>query len=113
MVIELVATTFIVGLLSLLYFAPSYFRRLAKFLELLKSNHPELFERLGRPSTSPLDATTSSMSSLVATIVFRRYVEEGDEELTAAGDAARFRLLASLVISALIFVSIVTGNLVT
>ena len=105
--VEAMAPVLVVILIaSLLYFMPSYFRRLRLLTELLQSEHPEIYEQLHRPSISFRDSTIRSSQALLHYIISRDYRFLGSERANKLGNAALWRLVANCVVFVAVFIFI-------
>ena len=86
----------LVYLISLLYVMPTYFRRLAKLITHLQTNHPGVYSQLGNPSLSMLDSNIRSTTRLVMFVLRKDYCHLGDGTATDLANAARWRMLYSM-----------------
>ncbi len=91
-----VAYALMLYLISLLYVLPTYFRRLDQLIGHLRSNHEGIYSELGAPSLSFLDSTIRGTYSIAMFVVRKDYLALDDKRITELGNAARWRLLYSL-----------------
>ena len=80
----------------MLYIGPTYFERLGKLIERLKSHHESEFRRLGEPSLGMLEMKMRSTAAVVWFVLRKDYRELADPEMVRLGDATRIRLFFSL-----------------
>lgn len=99
----------LVGLLSMLYTGPSYYRRLNIFIMTLQKDYPAKFEKLGRPTLSVTRITMRSAYLTSTYILFRAYLELQDEALTKLGDSTRWRLIINMTVFLVIMIVLPTA----
>ena len=85
-------------LASLLYFGPAYFGRIDKFIYVLKSEFPRVFDELGSPSGSFFKSSVADSSAILIYVLKREYRALGNDVITDLGNSARLRLLIPLVL---------------
>ena len=97
MTIEILFAMIFLGGFGLLLFAgPSYIRKLRVFLGMLQSNHRSTYEYLREPSLSISNITIQSVYAVTTYVIFRKYLQLHDDELTRIGNSVRWRLIASV-----------------
>ena len=82
------------SLLAMLYVGPSYFRRLGQLIEILRTDSPEIYEQLGRPSISFLDINIRSSMAMVSYVLRRKYSSLACERTRHLAESIRNRLFA-------------------
>lgn len=100
-------TFFIFDLLALLLIGPMYFRALGKLLDYIKSEQPEIWDELGRPSLVTNNSIHNSIST-IRYLIKRSYKDNRDINLVNLANRARrlFYLSTTMAIFLFVFINL-------